>query len=202
MPSIVPTLRDLSAALAHGHAGDPQEQGRGVGGHVFGHIYVGGIGLVLTPFFHGLDKAEEILKLCIGCRKCNEVCAAEIDIEGLIVDLRAAYLAQKPFQSAGGRIRHLPMILNRETANRSLPPIAEVPFRDLMHKRPQSPALAVKQEKVLFYSGCLADFVYPEMCNDTVASLEGLGYRVAFPQEQSCCGIPARVDALARHPFY
>ena len=43
-----------------------------VGGHVFGHIYVGGIGLVLTPFFHGFDKAEEILKLCIGCRKCNE----------------------------------------------------------------------------------------------------------------------------------
>ena len=59
-----------------------------VGGHVFGHIYVGGIGLVLTPFFHGMVKAEEILKLCIGCRKCNEVCAAKIDIEGLIVDLR------------------------------------------------------------------------------------------------------------------
>ncbi|HWI40451.1 MAG TPA: lactate utilization protein B, partial [Verrucomicrobiae bacterium] len=35
-----------------------------VGGHVFGYIYVGGIGLVLTPFFHGFDKAEEILKLC------------------------------------------------------------------------------------------------------------------------------------------
>ena len=191
-----------------------------VGGHVFGHIYVGGIGLVLTPFFHGFDKAEEILKLCIGCRKCNEVCAAEIDIEGLIVDLRdkirkpfgqkfmfgtmmknrklfhtalrAAYLAQKPFQSAGGRIRHLPMVLNRETANRSLPPIAETPFRDLMLKRPTTPTLASKQEKVLFYSGCLADFVYPEMCTDTVESLEGLGYSVAFPQEQSCCGIPAR----------
>ncbi|MBE0502825.1 MAG: LUD domain-containing protein [Desulfuromonadales bacterium] len=190
-----------------------------VGGHVFGHIYVGGIGLVLTPFFHGFDKAEEILKLCIGCRKCNEVCAAEIDIEGLIVDLRdkirkpfgqkfmfgtmmknrklfhtalrAAYLAQKPFQSACGRIRHLPLILNRETANRSLPPIAEIPFRDLILKRKVLPAPA-KAEKVLFYSGCLADFVYPEMCSDTVESLEKLGYSVAFPQEQSCCGIPAR----------
>lgn len=192
-----------------------------VGGHVFGHIYVGGIGLVLTPFFHGFDKAEEILKLCIGCRKCNEVCAAKIDIEGLIVDLRdkirkpfgqkfmfgtmmknrklfhtalrAAYLAQKPFQSAGGRIRHLPLILNRETANRSLPPIAEVPFRDLMLKRTPPPALSMpQQEKVLFYSGCLADFVYPEMCNDTIEGLEKLGYSVTFPQEQSCCGIPAR----------
>ncbi|AJE03217.1 L-lactate dehydrogenase (quinone) large subunit LdhH [Geobacter pickeringii] len=192
-----------------------------VGGHVFGHIYVGGIGLVLTPFFHGFDKAEDILKLCIGCRKCNEVCASKIDIEGLIVDLRdkirkpvgqkflfgtlmknrklfhatlrAAYLAQKPFQGEGGRIRHLPLILNRETANRSLPPIAEKPFRDLMAERSGSRKTAAgSREKVLFYSGCLADFVYPEMCMDTVTSLEALGYEVAFPQKQSCCGIPAR----------
>lgn len=192
-----------------------------VGGHVFGHIYVGGIGLVLTPFFHGLDKAEDILKLCIGCRKCNEVCAAKIDIEGLIVDLRdkirkpagqkflfgtlmknralfhatlrAAYLAQKPFQSEGGRIRHLPLILNRETANRSLPPIAEKPFRDLIAEQPGTKEQgAASREKVLFYSGCLADFVYPKMCLDTVKSLEALGYEVSFPQKQSCCGIPAR----------
>lgn len=192
-----------------------------VGGHVFGHIYVGGIGLVLTPFFHGFDKAEEILKLCIGCRKCNEVCASKIDIEGLIVDLRdkirkpvgqkflfgtlmknrklfhatlrAAYIAQKPFQGDGGRIRHLPLILNRETANRSLPPIAEKPFRDLASERPRTGERGpATREKVLFYSGCLADFVYPEMCQDTVKSLEALGYEVSFPQEQTCCGIPAR----------
>jgi iron-sulfur cluster protein len=192
-----------------------------VGGHVFGHIYVGGIGLVLTPFFHGFDKAEEILKLCIGCRKCNELCASKIDIEGLIVDLRdkirkpmgqkflfgtmmknrklfhaalrTAYLAQKPFQSEGGRIRHLPLILNRETANRSLPPIAEKPYRDLVQDSPRSPvAPSRSREKVLFYTGCLADFVYPEMCKDTQESLEKLGYEVSFPQKQTCCGIPAR----------
>jgi iron-sulfur cluster protein len=192
-----------------------------VGGHVFGHIYVGGIGLVLTPFFHGFDKAEEILKLCIGCRKCNELCASKIDIEGLIVDLRdkirkpmgqkflfgtmmknrklfhaalrTAYLAQKPFQSEGGRIRHLPLILNRETANRSLPPIAEKPYRDLVQDSPSPPVAPPRsREKVLFYTGCLADFVYPEMCRDTQESLEKLGYEVSFPQKQTCCGIPAR----------
>ncbi|MBI1919526.1 MAG: LUD domain-containing protein [Geobacter sp.] len=198
-----------------------------VGGHVFGHIYVGGIGLVLTPFFHGFDKAEEILKLCIGCKKCNEVCASKIDIEGLIVDLRdkirkplgqkflfgtmmknrklfhaalrTAYLAQKPFQGEGGRIRHLPLILNKETANRSLPPIAEKPFRDLVAEKPgigNRTQAGLKEsgigEKVLFYTGCLADFVYPEMCMDTKESLEKLGYEVVFPQKQTCCGIPAR----------
>ncbi|HEY5974893.1 MAG TPA: heterodisulfide reductase-related iron-sulfur binding cluster, partial [Geobacteraceae bacterium] len=191
-----------------------------VGGHVFGHIYVGGIGLVLTPFFHGFDKAEEILKLCIGCRKCNEVCAAKIDLEGLIVDLRdkikkpfgqkfmfgtmmknrklfhtalrTAYLAQKPLQGDGGRIRHLPLIFDASAAGKSLPPIAEKPFRDLVNDTQHSARSTQHAEKVLFYSGCLADFVYPEMCQDTVTSLEKLGYQVGFPQKQSCCGIPAR----------
>jgi iron-sulfur cluster protein len=201
-----------------------------VGGHVFGHIYVGGIGLVLTPFFHGFDKAEEILKLCIGCRKCNEACASKIDIEGLIVDLRdkirkpfgqkflfstlmknrslfhtalrTAYLAQKPFQGTGGRIRHLPLMMDSAAAGKSLPPIAEKPFRDLIKdtetrgnnsqtSRTPNPDPR-SSESVLFYSGCLADFVYPAMCQDTVTSLERLGYAVSFPQEQTCCGIPAR----------
>jgi len=192
-----------------------------VGGHVFGHIYVGGIGLVLTPFFHGNENARDILGLCIGCRRCNEVCAAKIDIEGLILDLRergakipgqkalfgtlmrnralfhgalrAAYLAQKPFQGRDGRIRHLPLVLGGDTGNRSLPPIAERPFRDLARDSGAgSPEAADGRERVLFFSGCLADFVFPEMCRDTVDSLERLGYSVHFPREQLCCGIPAR----------
>lgn len=192
-----------------------------VGGHVFGHIYVGGIGLVLTPFFHGNDKAREILGLCIGCRRCNEICAARIDIEGLILDLReraaklpaqktlfgafmknrslfhsalrAAYFAQKPFQGKDGRIRHLPLVLSGDTAGRSLPPIAEQPFHALANTPYDTPSPGTgKRPKVLFFSGCLADFVFPEMCRDTVESLEMLGYDVTYPMGQLCCGIPAR----------
>ncbi len=192
-----------------------------VGGHVFGHIYVGGIGLVLTPFFHGDRNARDILGLCIGCRRCNEVCAAKIDIEGLILDLRergkklpaqkplmgtfmrnrtlfhaalrAAYLAQKPFQGRDGRIRHLPLVLGCDTGNRSLPPIAARPFRDLARERVAAkPLVPGERGRVLFFSGCLADFVYPELCRDVMESLEKLGYAVVFPQEQLCCGIPAR----------
>jgi iron-sulfur cluster protein len=192
-----------------------------VGGHVFGHIYVGGIGLVLTPFFHGAGNARDILGLCIGCRRCNEVCAAKIDIEGLILDLRergakipgqktlfgtlmrnrslfhgalrAAYLAQKPFQGRDGRIRHLPLVLGSDTGNRSLPPIAERPFHDVVRDMDAGKAIEPDgRERVLFFSGCLADFVFPEMCRDTVESLEKLGYAVHFPRKQLCCGIPAR----------
>jgi iron-sulfur cluster protein len=192
-----------------------------VGGHVFGHIYVGGIGLVLTPFFHGNDKARDIIGLCIGCRRCNEVCAAKIDIEGLILNLRersaklpaqkpligafmknrtlfhstlrAAYYAQKPFQGSDGRIRHLPFLLSGDTAGRSLPPIAEKPFHALVKDTTDSLKFETCQRpKVLFFSGCLADYVFPEMCRDTMDGLKKLGYEVTFPKGQLCCGIPAR----------
>lgn len=192
-----------------------------IGGHLFGHIYVGGIGLVLTPFFHGSENAREILGLCIGCRRCNEICAAKIDIEGMILDLRekgaklpgqkalfsmfmknralfhtalrTAYYAQKPFQGKDGRIRHLPMILSGDTGNRSLPPIAERPFRDIAREiSTVGTAAGEDRERVLFFSGCLADFVFPGMCRDVMEGLEHLGYSVSFPQEQLCCGIPAR----------
>ena len=47
--------------------------------------------------------------------------------------LRAASLAQKPLQK-DGFIRHLPLFLSDMTEFRSLPAIAEVPFRDKFKK--------------------------------------------------------------------
>jgi Fe-S oxidoreductase len=107
--------------------------------------------------------------------------------------LRAAYFAQKPFQGKDGRIRHLPLVLSGDTAGRSLPPIAEQPFHTLVDKPAVLPDSATeKRPKVLFFSGCLADFVFPGICRDTMDSLIMLGYDVTFPKEQLCCGIPAR----------
>lgn len=37
-----------------------------VGGHRYGHIYIGAIGLILTYFFHGRDKAKNLVQNCIN----------------------------------------------------------------------------------------------------------------------------------------
>ncbi|MFW5838217.1 MAG: LUD domain-containing protein, partial [Desulfovibrionaceae bacterium] len=49
---------------------------RAVGGHRFGHVYIGAIGLILTYFLHGRDKARHIVENCINCQACKQVCAA------------------------------------------------------------------------------------------------------------------------------
>lgn len=65
-----------------------------VGGHVFGHIYTGPIGLVMTAMHHGLDKAAGPQSLCVSCNACEMVCPAEIPIPELILNVRARVTEQ------------------------------------------------------------------------------------------------------------
>lgn len=59
-----------------------------VGGHAFGYIYSGAIGLVVTPFHHGIDADAGPQSLCVSCNACETVCPVEIPLPGLILDVR------------------------------------------------------------------------------------------------------------------
>ncbi len=59
-----------------------------VGGHTFGYIYPGPIGIPWTEEVHGLDKASEFAHLCIACGLCKEICPADIDIPMMIAKVK------------------------------------------------------------------------------------------------------------------
>jgi L-lactate dehydrogenase complex protein LldF len=61
-----------------------------VGGHVFGYIYSGAIGLVNTPFHHGIEHDVGPQSLCVSCNACQEVCPVDIPLPRQILQTRAA----------------------------------------------------------------------------------------------------------------
>ncbi len=193
-----------------------------IGGHVFGHVYTGGIGTILTAWTEGLKASKDIQSLCIQCGNCVRVCPGKINIPELILEirkklakeeglsfatktiysvvnnrklfhsiLRAASKLQKPFEKQG-YIRHLPFFLSELTQERSLPAIADVPFRDRI-KRINQPKT---DKRAIFFAGCLIDFAYPEIGEALVKILNTAGIEVVFPQEQTCCGAPARYSGV------
>lgn len=65
-------------------------------GQVYGHIYTGGIGALLTAFLNSPQEAEKIEGLCLSCGCCRQVCPAKIDIPGLTLKMRARIRGQIP----------------------------------------------------------------------------------------------------------
>jgi L-lactate dehydrogenase complex protein LldF len=65
-----------------------------VGGHAFGYVYTGAIGLVNTAFHHGIEAAAGPQSLCVSCGACATVCPAEIPLPTQILEVRRAVVAQ------------------------------------------------------------------------------------------------------------
>jgi len=190
-----------------------------VGGHVYGHIYAGGIGAILTAFFNSMGDFEKINELCIGCRKCTTICPGKINIPGLIEELRIRGVREHglPFSL---KLLFENVISNRRlfhsllrTAALGQKPVKSGRFiRHLplfmagLTEGRSLPAiadtplrdrvhkitrrLAAPTKKVAFFSGCNMDFVYPETGESVFKVLQDLNIAVVFPEEQGCCGKP------------
>lgn len=190
-----------------------------VGGHVYGHIYAGGIGAILTAFLHSMGDFEKINELCIGCRKCTTVCPGKIEIPDLIEELRARAVKEKglPF---GVQALFENVIANRRLFHTLLRigSVAQKPLqsgRFIRHLplflagltkdrslptvadkplRDRIPHITRKFEKptrrIAFFSGCSTDFVFPETGEAVYKVLQDLNMEVVFPENQSCCGKP------------
>ncbi|MBC8016516.1 MAG: LUD domain-containing protein [Sporomusaceae bacterium] len=190
-----------------------------VGGHVYGHIYAGGIGAILTALLNSQADFDKINELCIGCRKCVDVCPGKINIPGLIDQLRSDTV------KANGLPFGVKMVMENVLANRKvfhsllrLASIGQKPFttgnviRHLplflagMAKDRSLPAVAdvplrdriakitkkiVKPTKrVAFFAGCNTDFIFPETGEAVYKVLQDLKMEMVFPEDQSCCGKP------------
>jgi len=191
-----------------------------IGGHVFGHVYVGAIGVVLTAFLHGLEAAAELIQACIGCRACVEICPADIDLEHIILHLRRRLAEKEGTGKVKGvvfkrilRNRRLFHGMLRSAARmqkpltdatgsiRHLPlffsPLTEWRTLPAIAERPlrdllaEEPCIFAPRLRIALFGGCAAEFVLPQIGLAMAQVCRHLNIELVYPETQSCCGIPA-----------
>ena len=101
-----------------------------VGGHAFGHVYTGAIGLVTTAFHHGIEAAAGPQSLCISCGACAQVCPASIPLPDQILEVRARSHSAKAKSKRAMKIGLRVLQSRRMTAATAwLAALATSPFR-------------------------------------------------------------------------
>jgi Fe-S oxidoreductase len=100
------TFQEALYCLRCGACNDVCPTFRIFGGHVFGHIYTGPIGVPWTEYTSALDDAGEFAPLCISCGLCQQVCPVSIDIPLLIARVKERYTE-----------RHGQLSINRTLSN-------------------------------------------------------------------------------------
>src|SRR5947208_3482266 len=83
-----PIFEDAMTCIRCGACSNACPAFMAVGGPQFGHIYTGPIGLVLTPFHHGMQADELPLSLCTQCNACQEICPVDIPLPRQILEPR------------------------------------------------------------------------------------------------------------------
>lgn len=194
-----------------------------VGGHNYGHVYIGAIGLILTYFYHGRKNARAIVRACLNCQACKGVCPTGIDLPHLIKEVHRTVLDVEGKRPAKNRLlqRILPnrklfhfllrrAYLAQRPATGGGPFIRHLPmffsgehqFRSLpaIARTPLrdqwekiSPRVEKPRWRVALFGGCLMDFVYPEQAQALLKILKNRGVQVDYPSDQTCCGLPAKM---------
>jgi glycolate oxidase iron-sulfur subunit len=72
--------------------------------------------------------------------------------------------------------------------NRYLPKIASKPF---MKRHPEIIPGESGKPRVLYFVGCMTNFIYTDIGEAAVSLLRNLGCTVIIPKGQQCCGFPA-----------
>ncbi len=193
-----------------------------VGGHGYGHIYIGAIGLVLTYFYHGINNDRSLVQNCLNCHACKDICIAGIDLPRLIKEIDFVIKKQTKEKRFS---KFIAEILKNRTLFHSILKTArymQFPFKDkeqyirhLPHilfkgqEYKRLPALSktpfrdkffkLKKQiknpelKVALFTGCLQDFVYPSHLEAALSILQGRNIEVDLPLSQGCCGLPVEM---------
>jgi iron-sulfur cluster protein len=190
-----PVFRDALTCVRCGACSNACPPFMAVGGHQFGHIYNGPIGLVLTPFHHGLDKADLPNTLCTQCNACQDICPVDIPLPRQILEHRRKgrkTVRKKVITGIWERPALADRLLRAGAPLSRLvpgaPALARVPFRD---SAGSTAGAEIRGEPLTIFASCMVDRMLPAAAVALRQIADTAGYQVGFPKGQWCCGLIA-----------
>jgi len=187
-----PVFHDALTCIRCGACSNACPPFMAVGGHQFGYIYNGPIGLVLTPFHHGLEAADLPNTLCTQCNACQEICPVDIPLPRQILEHRKngrKSLRKKAVLGLWKRPELADRVLRAGAPFSGLVPgaprLAAVPYRDTVV--PSN----VDGEPLTIFASCMVDRVEPQAAVALERIATAAGFKVGFPKAQWCCGLIA-----------
>lgn len=166
------------------------------------------------------DQTYLAMSKCLLCGSCVDRCPNDVPTDEIVIAAREALAEKRgltSFHKAVGQVIKSrgrmklgakaasllgPLFFKKVPENsglrlrfplpfvggeRYIPAIADRPFMD------RYPELIKGKEgmpRLLFFVGCMTNFVYPEIGVATVKLLQHLGCSIIIPKDQQCCGLP------------
>ncbi len=186
-----------------------------VGGHVFGYIYPGPIGIPWTENVHGLDKMA-YSHLCISCGLCKVICPVDIDMPMMIAKVKEDDVAANGqlrvnnfFMSSEGLAklasataplsnwtirnsvsRYLMEKVMGVDRRRTLPQFSRKRLKTRLASPQGGTGKSAGAQKIVYFPDIYADYNDSELGARAVHLLRQAGYEVVVPPELKWAGMP------------
>lgn len=166
-------------------------------------------------------RTREVMSKCLLCGRCVEKCANDVPTDLIVLAAREAVarrrgstlfqrlvgflLRNRALLSGGANLASLfaPLLFRKIPASsglrlrfplpyvgnqRHFPKIAAKPF---LARHPEILQGDPGRPRIVYFVGCMTNFLYPEIGEAAVTILKSLGCTVIIPKNQHCCGFPA-----------
>jgi len=166
------------------------------------------------------DQTYLAMSKCLLCGSCVEKCPNDVPTDEIVIAAREALAERRgltTFHRAVGRVignRKLmkmgaaaaallgPLFFRKVPATsglrlrfplpfvggkRHIPQLAKKPFMD---RHPEVIDGLPGKPRIVYFVGCMTNFVYTEIGEAALALFRHLGCTVIIPREQQCCGLP------------
>ncbi|MGE0085901.1 MAG: anaerobic glycerol-3-phosphate dehydrogenase subunit C [Desulfococcaceae bacterium] len=164
------------------------------------------------------EKAfQEVMSLCIQCGSCFRECPSAVNIPKLAMEARAQYVRQfgtspenrvlASAEMAAKHMRHFSALINPVMNTEFVRKTGELFTGISAQRHPVSfPAQSLFERiqqvegngniNVLYFAGCYAAYIHPEIGQAAVSVLKNMGMTV-FTPKQHCCGLPMISKGMA-----